>query len=153
MRCEHLSHWAKHPPPPKSELAFVGNREFLASWQHPSSGSYLSPQTAMTSAGWRHWDSSRCQRGPWPPSVAPHSQGRVAYWVGWSPASTLSRARFSCSCRAVPSVLQLLQALHRLTRLVTFRDLSSAESILALFPENFHQNLKNLLTKIILEHV
>ncbi|XP_046312116.1 COMM domain-containing protein 9 isoform X3 [Marmota monax] len=48
---------------------------------------------------------------------------------------------------------QLLQALHRLTRLVAFRDLSSAEAILALFPENFHQNLKNLLTKIILEHV
>lgn len=52
-----------------------------------------------------------------------------------------------------PSVLQLLQALHRLTRLAAFRDLSSAEAILALFPENFHQNLKNLLTKIILEHV
>ncbi|TKC52836.1 hypothetical protein EI555_019328 [Monodon monoceros] len=51
-----------------------------------------------------------------------------------------------------PSVLQLLQALHRLTRLVVFRDLSSAEAVLALFPENFHQNLKNLLTKIILEH-
>ncbi|KAI2559452.1 COMM domain containing 9 [Homo sapiens] len=48
---------------------------------------------------------------------------------------------------------ELLQALHRLTRLVAFRDLSSAEAILALFPENFHQNLKNLLTKIILEHV
>ncbi|KAJ8787796.1 hypothetical protein J1605_005698 [Eschrichtius robustus] len=47
---------------------------------------------------------------------------------------------------------QLLQALHHLTRLVVFRDLSSAEAILALFPENFHQNLKNLLTKIILEH-
>ncbi|XP_060015375.1 COMM domain-containing protein 9 isoform X3 [Lagenorhynchus albirostris] len=52
-----------------------------------------------------------------------------------------------------PSVPQLLQALHRLTRLVVFRGLSSAEAILALFPENFHQNLKNLLTKIILEHV
>ncbi|XP_019594173.2 COMM domain-containing protein 9 isoform X1 [Rhinolophus sinicus] len=52
-----------------------------------------------------------------------------------------------------PSVLQLLQALHRLTRLAAFCDLSSAEAILALFPENFHQNLKNLLTKIILEHV
>uniref|UniRef100_A0A671E002 COMM domain containing 9 n=1 Tax=Rhinolophus ferrumequinum TaxID=59479 RepID=A0A671E002_RHIFE len=48
---------------------------------------------------------------------------------------------------------QLLQALHRLTRLAAFRDLSSAEAVLALFPENFHQNLKNLLTKIILEHV
>ncbi|EQB79192.1 COMM domain-containing protein 9 isoform 2 [Camelus ferus] len=51
------------------------------------------------------------------------------------------------------SIPQLLQALHRLTRLVAFRDLTSAEAILALFPENFHQNLKNLLTKIILEHV
>uniref|UniRef100_A0A8D1DVS8 COMM domain-containing protein n=1 Tax=Sus scrofa TaxID=9823 RepID=A0A8D1DVS8_PIG len=48
---------------------------------------------------------------------------------------------------------QLLQALHRLTRVAVFHDLSSAEAILALFPENFHQNLKNLLTKIILEHV
>ncbi|GAB5577726.1 COMM domain-containing protein 9 isoform X2 [Prionailurus iriomotensis] len=51
------------------------------------------------------------------------------------------------------TVPQLLQALHRLTRLAVFRDLSSAEAILALFPENFHQNLKNLLTKIILEHI
>lgn len=48
---------------------------------------------------------------------------------------------------------QLLQALHRFTRLVAFRDLSSADAILALFPENFHQNLKNLLTKIVLEHI
>uniref|UniRef100_A0A8C6CBL9 COMM domain containing 9 n=1 Tax=Monodon monoceros TaxID=40151 RepID=A0A8C6CBL9_MONMO len=53
---------------------------------------------------------------------------------------------------ALQSLLKLLQALHRLTRLVVFRDLSSAEAVLALFPENFHQNLKNLLTKIILEH-
>ncbi|XP_037696045.1 COMM domain-containing protein 9 isoform X3 [Choloepus didactylus] len=52
-----------------------------------------------------------------------------------------------------PACSKLLQALHRLTRLATFRDLSSAEAILALFPENFHQNLKNLLTKIILEHI
>ncbi|XP_023619287.1 COMM domain-containing protein 9 isoform X1 [Myotis lucifugus] len=48
---------------------------------------------------------------------------------------------------------QLLQALHRLTRLAAFRDLSSAEAVLALFPANFHQNLKNLLTKIILENI
>ncbi|XP_027254750.1 COMM domain-containing protein 9 isoform X2 [Cricetulus griseus] len=48
---------------------------------------------------------------------------------------------------------KLLQALHRFTRLVAFRDLSSAEAILPLFLENFHQNLKNLLTKIILEHI
>ncbi|XP_055988622.1 COMM domain-containing protein 9 [Sorex fumeus] len=48
---------------------------------------------------------------------------------------------------------QLLQALHGLTSLVVFRNLTSAEAILALFPEDFHQSLKNLLTKIILEHV
>uniref|UniRef100_A0A8C3YUL1 COMM domain containing 9 n=1 Tax=Catagonus wagneri TaxID=51154 RepID=A0A8C3YUL1_9CETA len=54
---------------------------------------------------------------------------------------------------ALQSLLKLLQALHRLTRLAVFCDLSSAEAILALFPENFHQNLKNLLTKIILEHL
>ncbi|KAM6158846.1 COMM domain-containing protein 9 isoform 2-T2 [Rhynchocyon petersi] len=50
-------------------------------------------------------------------------------------------------------LLKLIQALHCLTRLVVFRNLSSAEAILALFPENFHQNLKNLLTRIILEHI
>ncbi|KAM8968826.1 COMM domain-containing protein 9 [Sarcophilus harrisii] len=48
---------------------------------------------------------------------------------------------------------QLIRALHRLTRLAAYQDLSTGEEILALFPENFHQNLKNLLTKIIMEHV
>uniref|UniRef100_F6SAJ4 COMM domain containing 9 n=1 Tax=Monodelphis domestica TaxID=13616 RepID=F6SAJ4_MONDO len=48
---------------------------------------------------------------------------------------------------------QLIRSLHRLTRLVAYRDLTAGEEILALFPENFHQNLKNLLTKIIMEHV
>lgn len=61
----------------------------------------------------------------------------------------------TCSSLSVPQgeAAQLLQALHHFTRLVAFRDLSSAEAILALFPENFHQNLKNLLTKIIVEHI
>ncbi|XP_035867797.1 LOW QUALITY PROTEIN: COMM domain-containing protein 9-like [Phyllostomus discolor] len=48
---------------------------------------------------------------------------------------------------------QLLQALQCLTRLAVFSDLPFAEAILALIPENFHQDLKNLLTKIILEHI
>lgn len=52
-----------------------------------------------------------------------------------------------------PSLPQLLQALHRLTRLAVFQDLSTPEAVLALFPANFHQNLKNLLTKIILENM
>ncbi|NWX25446.1 COMD9 protein, partial [Notiomystis cincta] len=48
---------------------------------------------------------------------------------------------------------QLVSALHNLTRHVVYRGLTRAEDILCLFPENFHQNLKNLLTKIILEHI
>ncbi|NWI79333.1 COMD9 protein, partial [Dryoscopus gambensis] len=48
---------------------------------------------------------------------------------------------------------QLVSALHNLTRHVVYRGLTSAEDILCLFPENFHQNLKNLLTKIILENI
>lgn len=50
-------------------------------------------------------------------------------------------------------VLQLVAALHSLTRHVVYRGLTRAEDVLALFPEDFHQNLKNLLTKIILENV
>ncbi|NXL48159.1 COMD9 protein, partial [Podilymbus podiceps] len=48
---------------------------------------------------------------------------------------------------------QLVSALHNLTRHVVYRGLSRAEDILSLFPESFHQNLKNLLTKIILENI
>ncbi|NXE45186.1 COMD9 protein, partial [Casuarius casuarius] len=48
---------------------------------------------------------------------------------------------------------QLVSALHNLTRHVVYRGLTKPEDILALFPENFHQNLKNLLTKIILENI
>ncbi|TFK14995.1 COMM domain-containing protein 9 [Terrapene carolina triunguis] len=48
---------------------------------------------------------------------------------------------------------QLICSLHNLTRHIVYRGLSSAEEILSLFPENFHQSLKNLLTKIILENV
>ncbi|XP_065259251.1 COMM domain-containing protein 9 isoform X1 [Emys orbicularis] len=47
---------------------------------------------------------------------------------------------------------QLICSLHNLTRHIVYRGLSSAEEILSLFPENFHQSLKNLLTKIILEN-
>uniref|UniRef100_A0A669PJR8 COMM domain containing 9 n=1 Tax=Phasianus colchicus TaxID=9054 RepID=A0A669PJR8_PHACC len=67
---------------------------------------------------------------------------------------------FSCppGRLALPSLFtssfpQLVSALHSLTRHVVFCGLTGAEDILALFPENFHQNLKNLLTKIILENV
>uniref|UniRef100_UPI00398F3C89 COMM domain-containing protein 9 n=1 Tax=Pristiophorus japonicus TaxID=55135 RepID=UPI00398F3C89 len=48
---------------------------------------------------------------------------------------------------------QLISSLHSFTRQVVFRGLTSPEEILPLFPENFHQNLKNLLTKIVLENV
>ncbi|NXS35452.1 COMD9 protein, partial [Pomatostomus ruficeps] len=48
---------------------------------------------------------------------------------------------------------KLVSALHNLTRHVVYRGLTRPEDILCLFPENFHQNLKNLLTKIILENI
>ncbi|KAM4722264.1 COMM domain-containing protein 9 [Rhinophrynus dorsalis] len=48
---------------------------------------------------------------------------------------------------------QVVHALHMLTRHVVYKGLATAEEILSLFPENFHHNLKNLLTKIILENV
>ncbi|XP_025911376.1 COMM domain-containing protein 9 [Apteryx rowi] len=54
---------------------------------------------------------------------------------------------------ALQGLLKLVSALHNLTRHVVYRGLTKPEDVLALFPENFHQNLKNLLTKIILENV
>ncbi|XP_075693158.1 COMM domain-containing protein 9 isoform X1 [Rhinoderma darwinii] len=48
---------------------------------------------------------------------------------------------------------QVIRAAHALTRHVVYTGLTSAERILAAFPDDFHQNLKNLLTKIILENV
>ncbi|XP_053139895.1 COMM domain-containing protein 9 [Hemicordylus capensis] len=48
---------------------------------------------------------------------------------------------------------QLICVLHKFTRHIVYRGLMSPEEILSLFPEGFHQNLKNLLTKIILENV
>ncbi|XP_069824220.1 COMM domain-containing protein 9 [Dendropsophus ebraccatus] len=48
---------------------------------------------------------------------------------------------------------QVIQAVHSLTHHVVYRGLISAEQILSVFPDDFHQNLKNLLIKIILENV
>ncbi|XP_075044457.1 COMM domain-containing protein 9 [Mixophyes fleayi] len=48
---------------------------------------------------------------------------------------------------------QVVHGLHALTRHVVYRGLMTADQILSIFPDNFHQNLKNLLTKIILENV
>ncbi|KAK1159901.1 COMM domain-containing protein 9-like [Acipenser oxyrinchus oxyrinchus] len=47
---------------------------------------------------------------------------------------------------------QLLGALHSLSHHVLFHGLSSTEQLLAVFPDTFHPSLKNLLTKILLEH-
>ncbi|XP_066557108.1 COMM domain-containing protein 9 [Amia ocellicauda] len=47
---------------------------------------------------------------------------------------------------------QVLRALHTLSHHVVFHGLASPEQILAVFPESFHSSLKNLLTKILLEH-
>ncbi|NXC14736.1 COMD9 protein, partial [Corythaeola cristata] len=71
------------------------------------------------------------------------------------PAGLGPLARRAClSLSAGPEeAQQLVSALHNLTRHVVYRGLTRAEDILSLFPENFHQNLKNLLTKIILENL
>ncbi|XP_043562196.1 COMM domain-containing protein 9 [Chiloscyllium plagiosum] len=47
---------------------------------------------------------------------------------------------------------QLIYSLHGFTRQVVFQGLTSAEEIIPLFPDSFHQNLKNLLTKIIVDN-
>ncbi|KAM3869708.1 COMM domain-containing protein 9 [Diretmus argenteus] len=47
---------------------------------------------------------------------------------------------------------QLVQSLHILSHHVLFHNLSSPDQILTLFPESFHSSLKNLITKILLEH-
>ncbi|NXG44781.1 COMD9 protein, partial [Psilopogon haemacephalus] len=71
------------------------------------------------------------------------------------PASLGPLAVRTCSSLAVSpaEAEQLVPALHSLTRHIVYRGLVRAEDILALFPETFHQNLKNLLTKIILENI
>ncbi|NWI47739.1 COMD9 protein, partial [Picathartes gymnocephalus] len=70
------------------------------------------------------------------------------------PAALGPLAQRACPGLAVSAeeAEQLVSALHNLTRHVVYRGLTRAEDILSLFPENFHQNLKNLLTKIILEN-
>ncbi|NXA34384.1 COMD9 protein, partial [Eudromia elegans] len=71
------------------------------------------------------------------------------------PAALGPLARRACPglAAAPEEAAQLVTALHNLTRHVVYRGLMKPEDILALFPESFHQNLKNLLTKIILENV
>uniref|UniRef100_A0ACB8FMS5 COMM domain-containing protein 9 n=1 Tax=Sphaerodactylus townsendi TaxID=933632 RepID=A0ACB8FMS5_9SAUR len=61
----------------------------------------------------------------------------------------------TCSTLSVAAdeAKQLIWSLHNLSRHVVYRGLASPEEILSLFPEGFHQNLKNLLTKIILENL
>ncbi|XP_026859872.2 COMM domain-containing protein 9 [Electrophorus electricus] len=46
---------------------------------------------------------------------------------------------------------QLLTAFHLLSHHVVFHNLTTPEQILAIFPDTFHSNLKNLITKILLE--
>ncbi|XP_076862999.1 COMM domain-containing protein 9 [Brachyhypopomus gauderio] len=46
---------------------------------------------------------------------------------------------------------QVLTALHLLSHHVVFHNLTTPEQILSIFPETFHPNLKNLITKILLE--
>ncbi|XP_051503159.1 COMM domain-containing protein 9-like [Myxocyprinus asiaticus] len=48
--------------------------------------------------------------------------------------------------------IQVLTGFHTLSHHVVFQNLSSPEQILSVFPESFHSNLKNLITKILLEN-
>ncbi|XP_030636327.1 COMM domain-containing protein 9 isoform X1 [Chanos chanos] len=53
---------------------------------------------------------------------------------------------------SAPEAKQLLTALHTLSRHVMFHNLTTPEQILGVFPDTFHSNLKNLITKILLEN-
>ncbi|XP_056332981.1 COMM domain-containing protein 9 [Danio aesculapii] len=48
--------------------------------------------------------------------------------------------------------VQLLTAFHTLSHHIVYHNLTSPEQILSIFPESFHSNLKNLITKILLEN-
>uniref|UniRef100_A0A8C1TTE3 COMM domain containing 9 n=1 Tax=Cyprinus carpio TaxID=7962 RepID=A0A8C1TTE3_CYPCA len=52
------------------------------------------------------------------------------------------------NCEAI----QLLTAFHMLSHHVVYQNLTSPEQILPIFPESFHSNLKNLITKFLLEN-
>ncbi|KAJ8417006.1 hypothetical protein AAFF_G00282330 [Aldrovandia affinis] len=73
------------------------------------------------------------------PSGAPESQQ-----LAESAAGTLSVSASEAQ--------QLLKALHTLSHHILFHSLTAPEPILALFPDSFHPSLKNLITKILLEH-
>ncbi|XP_066524634.1 COMM domain-containing protein 9 [Hoplias malabaricus] len=47
--------------------------------------------------------------------------------------------------------MQVLTAIHMLSHQIVFHNITAPENILSLFPDTFHPNLKNLLTKILLE--
>lgn len=46
---------------------------------------------------------------------------------------------------------QVLTAFHLLSRHVVFHNFTTPEQIQSVFPAAFHANLKNLITKILLE--
>ncbi|OCT83693.1 hypothetical protein XELAEV_18021835mg, partial [Xenopus laevis] len=82
---------------------------------------------------------------------------------GWGSLPGILPQVFSCLCALnrkdfIQPVHQLrgsfpVKAVHSLSRHVVCKGLATADEILPVFPENFHQNLKNLLTKLILENL
>ncbi|KAM7110360.1 COMM domain-containing protein 9 isoform X2 [Ciconia boyciana] len=92
-----------------------------------------------------------------PPSASADSAKMVEARCGelgaWLSCSAKMAAVRDGEFAALQSLLKLVSALHNLTRHVVYHGLTKAEDILSLFPENFHQNLKNLLTKIILDNI
>ncbi|KAJ8343193.1 hypothetical protein SKAU_G00305220 [Synaphobranchus kaupii] len=73
------------------------------------------------------------------------------------PSGALESVRLAESAAGTLSVStseaqELLRALHTLSHHVLFHSLTAPEQITGLFPDTFHSSLKNLLTKILLEH-
>ncbi|XP_043119206.1 COMM domain-containing protein 9 isoform X2 [Puntigrus tetrazona] len=65
--------------------------------------------------------------------------------------STVERTANALSVSS-SEAMQLLTAFHMLSHHVVYQSLTSPEQIQSIFPESFHSNLKNLITKIILEN-
>uniref|UniRef100_A0A4W3HQW5 COMM domain containing 9 n=1 Tax=Callorhinchus milii TaxID=7868 RepID=A0A4W3HQW5_CALMI len=84
--------------------------------------------------------------------------GSAAWCRGWAEFLVFSLCfptieavcPFVCLVVKAASISQVIQSLHKLTRAVVCQGPASPQDLL---PQNFHQNLRNLLSKIILENI
>ncbi|XP_008309571.1 COMM domain-containing protein 9 [Cynoglossus semilaevis] len=68
------------------------------------------------------------------------------------PGGRLAESTAAALSISTSQAAELVHSLHVLSHHVVFNNLSSPEQILDLFPTSFHQSLKNLITKILLEN-